>query len=285
MKAYLAMKRALSVFVALVLLPGCAYLKDFLSLAEQAGFQQPNFVFKNAALSNISLGGLTLDTVWQLDNPNDLGATLASIDYALFIEDKQVVAGYPQTGVQVPARGSTQLHFPANIKFTDIAQVVEVFLNKDQAKWRAEGSIGVNTPIGIVKLPLSKEDFFEVPKVPQIAFGNPRVSGLSFSGATIEFPLTVTNRNTYALPIGNITGAVAIAGNRVGTLSTGALGDMQGKGAHQVSLPLTVSFLSAAGAVVNAIQGGNAQVSFDAQVQSGQTTSPLKVDQLLTFIR
>jgi hypothetical protein len=60
---------------------------------------------------------------------------------------------------------------------------------------------------------------------------------------------------------------------------------MQGKGAHQAALPITINFLSAAGAVVNAVRGGNAQVTFNAQVQSGQQAVPLKVDQLLTFIR
>jgi LEA14-like dessication related protein len=286
MTGELAMKRILVLVALAVVLPGCAYLSEFLKLAQSSGaFTQPTFTFKNAALADISLGGLTLDTVWELGNPNDIGISLASIDYALFIEDKQVVAGYPQKGLSIPARGSTQLHFPANIKFTDVAQVVEVFLNKDTAKWRAEGSVGVDTPIGVVKLPLMREDQFEVPKVPQVVFANPKVTGISLSGATIEFPMTVTNRNTYALPIGGVTGNLAIAGSNVGTISTGNLGAMQGKGAHQAALPITINFLSAAGAVVNAVRGGNAQVTFNAQVQSGQQAVPLKVDQLLTFIR
>ena len=50
-------------------------------------------------------------------------------------------------------------------------------------------------------------------------------------------------------------------------------------------MPLTVSFTSAAGAVVNAIRGGNSQVTFNAQLQSGGQTLPLKVDQLVNFIR
>jgi hypothetical protein len=78
---------------------------------------------------------------------------------------------------------------------------------------------------------------------------------------------------------------VAIAGSNVGTLSTGTIGSMEGKGAHQVSLPLNVSFLSAAGAVVNAIRGGSAPVTFNASVQSGQQQMPIKVDQLLNFVQ
>lgn len=277
------MKRLLPVLAlsAALVLSGCKLLQDFF----KAAFKQPVFTFKNVALNDISLGGLTLDTVWQLDNPNSVGISLATVDYALFIDQKQVLAGAPKTGLQIAPNGSSDLHFPAGIKFTDLVAVVDTFLTKDTAAWRAEGSLGVQTPIGVIKLPLAKDGQFEVPKVPLVAFGNPRVSNLTLQGATIEFPLTVTNRNTYALPIGNVTGTVSLAGAPLGTLSTGNLGAMDGKGAKQVALPLTVNFFSAGMAVARAVQGQNAQVSFNAQVQSGATALPIRVDQLVNLVR
>lgn len=274
------MKRALLVAACLSVFSGCAYLQQFL----QAAFREPTFTFKNMVLNDVSLGGLSLDTVWDLNNPNNVGISLAAVDYALFIENKQVVAGHPENGLQLAANGSSELHFPANIKFQDVAGVVETFLTKDLAAWRAEGSIGVQTPIGVLKFPMAKEGQFEVPKLPAIVFGNPRVTNISLSGATVEFPLTVTNKNTYALPLA-VTGNLAVAGSNVGTISTGNLGAMEGKGAKQLAVPLTINFLSAGAAVVNAVRGGNAQVAFNAQVQSGAQTVPLRVDQLVSFVR
>ncbi len=262
-------------------LGGCKALTDFLKTA----FREPTLTFRTVALNDISLGGLTLDTVWALDNPNAVGVSLASVDYALFIEDKQVVAGAPQQGLQIPANGQAELRFPANVKFADVVGVVETFLTKDTARYRAEGSLGVQTPVGVLKLPLVKQGEFEVPKVPQVAFGNPRVSNLTLAGATVEFPLTVTNRNTFPLPVNGVAGTVAVGGANIGTLSTGDLGALDGKGTRQVSLPLQVNFLSAAGAAVQAIRGGNAQVQFNAQLQSGQQRLPIRVDQLVNFIR
>jgi LEA14-like dessication related protein len=163
--------------------------------------------------------------------------------------------------------------------------VVEVFLTKDVAQWRAEGAIGVQTPIGILKFPLMKQGDFEVPKIPLVAFANPRVTTLSLTGATIEFPLTVTNRNTYALPINGLTGAVSIAGTNVGTLSTGDLGNFQGKGSRNVSLPVQVNFFNAAGAVVNAARGGQSNVQLNANLVSGRQQVPIRVDQLVNFLR
>ena len=278
------MKRLFVIVLGLSVFSGCAYLQQFLGAAEGAGFNQPSFSFRNLVLTDASLGGLNLDTVWDLNNPNPVGISLASVDYALFIEGKQVVAGAPQNGLQLVANGSSELHFPAAVKFSDVVAIIETFLTKDTASWRAEGSLGVQTPIGVLSFPIAKEGQFEVPKLPGIVFGDPKVTSLGIQGATVEFPLTVTNKNTYALPIA-VTGGLAIAGSTVGTLSTGNLGAMEGKSTKQLALPLTISFLGAAGAAINAVRGGNAQVTFNAQVTSGAQAVPLKIDQLVNFIR
>jgi len=273
------MKRR-SLLLAMVLLSGCAALTEFLKSA----FKPPSFSFKRLGLNDLSLGGLTLDTVWALGNPNSVGISLASVDYALFIEEKQVVAGAPKQGLQIAPNASTDLHFPASFKFQDVVAVVETFLNKDFAAY-PEGALGVQTPIGVIRLPIVKSGEFEVPKIPNIVFANPKVSNLSLQGVTIEFPLTVTNRNTFALPVSAVTGSLNLAGSNVGTLSTGDLGALDGKGTRVVTLPLTVNFLSAGMGIFNAVQKGNAQVQFNAKLQSGAIELPLNVQQLVTFSR
>ncbi|MBL8923248.1 MAG: LEA type 2 family protein [Myxococcaceae bacterium] len=260
---------------------GCAFLKQFLATA----FQRPSFNFKNLGLTDISLGGLTLDTIWELRNPNNIGISLASVEYALAVEQKQVIAGAPPQGLQIAPNSASDLHFPANVRFQDLVAVVETFLNKDSASYQASGAIGVNTPIGVIRLPLATEGQFEVPKVPLVQFGNPRVTNVSFSGATVEFPLAVTNRNTYALPITGVSGALSLAGANIGTLSTGDLGNMEGRGVKNVSLPLTVNFLQAASAATVIARGGNAQVAFNAQVQSGGLGLPVNVNQLVNLLK
>ena len=275
------MKRLLPFVAASILLSGCALLSELLTEV----FQKPNFHFKNVALHSASLAGINLDTVWQLDNPNTVGLSLAAVDYALFIDDKQVVAGTPQKGLQIPAKGSTELTFPAEIKFLDIVPAIEALLTKDSATWKVEGSIGLQTPIGIVSFPLAVQDVFETPKLPAVQFANPKVGNITLQGATVEFPLSVTNRSSFPLGINEIVGTVSIAGQSVGTLSTGTLGQLDGKGTRQVTLPLTINFFSAGSAAVNAIKGGNANLKFDATVQSGGAAVPLKLDQLVSFVR
>src|SRR3982751_1576585 len=84
---------------------GCAALSKLLSDA----FQQPTFSFKQVQLLDVSLGGATVNLVYTLHNPNPVGLSLAEVDYALFIEGKQLVAGRPPNGLTIPESGQADL--------------------------------------------------------------------------------------------------------------------------------------------------------------------------------
>lgn len=276
----MALKQAVTI-ICVASLSSCALLTD---LAKSA-FQKPTVRLKQAQPKDLSLSGMTLDTVWVVDNPNPVGLTLARSDYALFIDDKQVVAGQPPNGISLPAQGRGQLVFPAQVKFADLVPVVQTFLTKDRATYRVEGTVGINTPLGVLSFPLQAQGDFEVPKVPQVQLQNPKVASLSLTGATIEFPMVVTNRNSFALPVSGLSGSLYIGSSAVGTVSTGDLGQLGGNATKQVSLPLTVNFLQGASAALSAIQSGRANVRFVAQMQSGGIASPIDVTQALQFIK
>ncbi|GMU07190.1 MULTISPECIES: LEA type 2 family protein [Corallococcus] len=276
-------KRAFLVLFALSLttLSGCAALQSLLNGA----FKKPTLKFKTARLSSASLSDATVDLVYELDNPNSLGLKLASVDYAFFVEGKQLVAGKPREGLNLKSNSKSQIVFPANVKFADIAPVVTTFLNKDVAAFKAQGSLGIQTPLGVLKFPLEKEGTFPVPKIPQVQFQAPRITHITISGATVEFPLAITNRNAFPLPVAGITGALKVAGANVGNLSTGNLGMLDGSGTKQVTLPLTINFASAASAAMALRSGGNAQVSLTGNLTSDAQSVPLNLSQLVNFTK
>jgi LEA14-like dessication related protein len=272
------MKRSLLVLLALsfVTFSGCATLQKL--------FKKPTVTFKTARLSSASLSDATVDVVYEVRNPNTFGLSLSKVDYAFFVEGKQVVAGSPRKGLTLKARDSNELVFPANVKFADIVPVVETFLNKDQAAFRVQGSVGIETPIGVLPFSLDHEGIFPVPKIPNVQFESPRIANLTFSGATVEFPLTITNRNSFPLPISGLAGDLKVAGANVGTLSTGDLGMLEGGATRQVTLPLQINFARAASAAT-ALRSGNAQVSLSGRLTSGSGNVPLNIGQLLQFRR
>ncbi len=259
---------------------GCAVLQNLLSSA----FKRPTFQFKTMQLLDVSLAGATVNLLYVVDNPNPLGLSLAEVDYALFVEDKQVVAGKPPTGLTIPAQRTAELAFPAGVKFQELAPVVTTFLTKDRARYRAEGHIGLKTPIGVITFPMSQSGEFEVPKVPTVQLKPPRISNLSLSGLTLELPVALTNRNSFELPVAGLSGSLQISGVSVGTVSTGNLGALAGNATREVSIPLTLNLANAPAAVA-ALRGGQARFSLAGQLDSGGMGIPINLSEMLAVHR
>lgn len=258
---------------------GCASLLQMLRQV----FQEPSLRFKSANVGDLTLTDATVNLTWELENPNPVGLSLASLSYGLFVEGNQVVAGAPPLGLTINPGGKSELVFPAKVRFQDLAPVITTFLQKDTASYRAEGTIGVQVGQQTFPLPLSYEGSFEVPKIPEVALKTPKITQITFTGATVEFPLSIKNLNSYGLPIGNLVGAISIAGSKVGTLSAQNLG-LDPAGTREITLPLTIQFAQA-GAAALALRSGSATVAFDGSLTSGGGSIPLKFQQNLNFQR
>ena len=263
-----------------LLLCGCALLRDL----AQATFQNPTLTFKDAKLGDASLGGATVNLTYVLENPNPIGLSLAEVGYAFSVEGKQVVAGAPAKGLTIPASGRTELVFPASVKFAELAPALVTFLKKDSAAYRAEGFLGIQTPVGVIRVPLAKEGTFEVPKLPKVELGAPRITDVSFSGAKVQLPLSLTNRNGFALPIGGLDGAIQMGGATLGTVSTGDMGSVGTGETKQLTLPLTLRFQNALSGL-SSVTGGPVTLAFNGNLKSGPVSIPLNFSQTVTFQR
>lgn len=261
-----------------LLASGCSFLSQLL----RSAFVPPEVQFKGVTLGAVTLGDATLNLTWEVRNPNPVGVSLASLEYAFSVEGKQVVAGKPANGLRIPSQGTAELSFPATVRFQDIAPVLQTFLEKDYATYRAQGSVGLETPVGVVTLPLQYEGQFEVPKAPRVEFLPPRIQNVTLMSATVEFPLNVTSRNSYVLPV-RTSGGVEIAGARVGELAAD-LSQVQPRATQRISVPLTIYFAQAAQAAL-ALRSGSATVGFNGTLQSGPASVPLQFQQTLTFQR
>jgi len=265
---------------SLLLLTSCAALKNLLSGA----FTKPTLTFKRADLANVSLSGATVNLIYELHNPNSIGISLASVDYLFKVEGHQVAAGKPPNGFKVAANGTSQVVFPAQVKFADLGSVLQVFLKKSAANYEASGHVGVDTPIGVLSFPLEKKGTFPVPKVPAVVFGSPKVTQLSLSGATFSIPLAVTNHNPFPLPVGEVAGNLKIGGVSVGQITSGGLGSLTSNQTRTVSLPVSVNFASAGMGLFNVLKGGSHPVQFSGGLQSGGAEVPVSTSQVLKIL-
>src|SRR4051812_14953016 len=104
------------------------------------------------------------------------------------IGGKQLFAGKPPAAIHIPANAADDVALPASVKFADIAGSIADFLRKEQASYRAEGHIGVDTPIGIAALPFQKEGTVPLPKLPDVSLGTPKIGQLGLTSARIDVP-------------------------------------------------------------------------------------------------
>jgi LEA14-like dessication related protein len=273
----------MKVFRALVALSlfaicGCSWLRQMAA----SGFQKPSLAFKDASLSDVTLGGATVNLIFTVTNPNDAALSLAETDYKLSLDGKQVVGGKPPAGIRIPAKGSSDITLPASVKFADLAGSIAEFWRKEQANYRAEGHIGVDTPIGIAALPFEKEGTVPLPKLPDISLGTPKIGQLGLTSARIDIPLVFANQNPFALPLGSVSGALRIAGADVGEIGAQPVGRVDAKGAKTVTLPVTIRF-SQAMAAARAIQEGRAHVALDGQLAAEGAALPFHVEHDVEF--
>src|SRR2546423_15629072 len=144
------MKRRLALLCAAALC-ACSLLRGV------ADFREPSVSFKDASLSDVTLGGATVNLTLTVHNPNAQGLSLAETDYKLSVAGKQLVAGKPAAGLRIPGGGSSGVVLPAQIRFADVADSIAAVLRQEQLPYRAEGHIGMSTPIGFLPNAVSRE--------------------------------------------------------------------------------------------------------------------------------
>ena len=260
----------------LCLLPlviGCALLRSAVS----STFDKPTLTFREARLPSVDLDGAELDLVFLVTNPNSMGLDLTQASYVLEVEGHQVVAGAPQNGLVIPGHATTEVTFPAHIRWLEIAPALEALFAQDEVHYKASGQIGIDSPIGLLQLPVEHEGTFASPKMPRFDVGSPRITGLTLTGARLSVPLKIQNLNSFPLPLGGILGNVAIAGANVGHIALPESAPVAAGKEATINLPLEVNFLSAGSAAAQAIRTGVAEVKIDATLNAAGATLPFKV--------
>lgn len=257
---------------------GCALLRGL------GGFRRPTLSFQRVQVKDASFGGATLELHYNLNNGNAFPMPLAGTRYRLSVEGKQIFAGQSAGGSSVPAHGNRALVFPLQLRFSELTLPLQEILRRDRLPYRAEGELRFDTGAGAVTLPWSRAGELEVPKLPELTVGEPRVEGIDAGGMVLELPLRLQNRNSYPLPIANLAGGLRIDGTDVGTVATDKFSVLEPGGQREISLPLTIQAKGVA-AVMTALRRGRGRLSLEGSMRSGVTALPFEWEALRQFRR
>lgn len=242
----------------------------------QGIIEKPHLSLAGMSVTEVSLTGMAMGFDVEVENPNPFGLSLSSLGYDLKVEGRQVATGTNKTGLEVPSKGKGTVRLPVAFRFKDVAETVHALFTKNEAAFGLDTKLGFSTPAGEVVAPLGVQGKVPLPKLPQVSIGQARVSRVDFRGAAMEVGLGLKNPNTFPLPLGKLAYRVLIDGTSVAQGDV-AGGNLTSGGASELTIPVQVSFLDAAPALITALQKGKASVKLDGDLDFGGGKMPLSL--------
>jgi LEA14-like dessication related protein len=261
------------------LLAGCAGLQD---LARSA-FQEPRLDFRSASVDALDLEGATVGLHVDLTNPNGFGLDVARVAWAFDAEGTRVASGDMPGGLAIPARGVAPLLIPVRVRFRDVPGIVGLFTQrKDALHYKVAGRVGVNTPIGVVQLPVGHKGALPLPRPPSFSIEGVSLRGASMRDVAFDVRLGVKNPNAFPIPAGRLAWTLALGGGAPVARAEGApLAAVAGGGRGELVIPVRLDLVSAGKAAADLARGADVRVRVAGTANVAGIPVPLDLDRVV----
>ena len=159
----------LMALIATMGLNGCAYVK-----ALNNKMKTPKVNFQNVELREATADGIKLDFLFEVNNPNPLGAKITALTYDLKLNGSRIAKGKTKEAIEVGPQGRSDVRFPFELKFQDLVSTIKTLMGaRDKIKYKLDVVVSVDTPIGEIEVKRSAVGEFPVPR--------PKLTGTGFS--------------------------------------------------------------------------------------------------------
>jgi LEA14-like dessication related protein len=252
-----------------LLLGGCASVQRLAA----AAFTPPRLHLERARVAEVDLEGAAVVLDLTIENPNDLALRVARASWRLQVEGAQVSEGQLPGGLALPARGTAPFALTVRIRWADLTRLAEQLRHQATVAYRIDGTVGVETPLGVLSPSFKHQGQVPVPRLPALRLAGVSADMHSLTNLELELALEVENPNAFPLPgavlrFDLLVNGVVVASGREVTLSP-----LRAGGETRLKLPIGVSLLGA-GRAAASIHGG-AEVRLRGTVQAGGLEAPL----------
>lgn len=106
----------------------------------------------------LSASAIDFDFNLGVDNPNRVGLKLDRVDFNLLINDRQILQGFSDQRITVPAQGYGDVRLRARMGYESARSIfreVAEIIQGNRARYAIEGNAYYDTPVGRVKFPVS----------------------------------------------------------------------------------------------------------------------------------
>lgn len=258
-----------ALIAALILsMSSCAVLKE---LGIDVNQYRPRVQFSGLKMRGIDWNKVDLDFNFRIDNPNPLNVKMDAFSWALDLAGTRALDGNNNSGIALKANGSSTFTLPVSLTFARIFQLAGALNGKDQVPFRLAGDFGFQTPVGMVRVPYSKQGEVPVLHKPKISLAGVRKGKVNLLGgnATMFIDLNVANSGGgSAMNFSGFNYAVKIAGRSAVSGIVNNLANVGGGAVQKVSLPVNLNLAALGMSVVQALSGGGRlPIALDAQMK------------------
>jgi LEA14-like dessication related protein len=228
----------------------------------------PIVTFRSATLGAAGFEGVTVDVALDVENPNPFALPVVRVAHALTVDGVPAFSGQSPATAAVASRGTYPVIVPVYLPYGRIPDIGAKVAAGQPLAYRATGSVGFQTPAGIMDLPIAWEGTMPVPRPPQFSFEGIDVGGLGALALKFDVKMRVVNPNAFPLPPGRLGHRLAVADAPV------ASGDQKvppvgAGGTATFAIPAQVNIVGAGAGVVKgvwtALQGAEVPVAMEGQ--------------------
>ncbi len=222
-------------------LTGCSLIK---SLIGEGGLQKPTVRFEGARLTGLSFDAADLIFSLNVNNPNNLGARLESFDYSLDIDQTAFLKGTQEKGLDIPAKGGSQIDLPLTIRYVDLYKTYKNLTSRDSSDYTLKCTFAFRVPVlGIVQVPVQKSGGLPLLKIPKVQLRSLKLNHLGFDGADLQLQVEINNPNSLAFTMNDLDYHFSVNGKEWANGKTAAGQALQKNGAQVLTIPLSLNFL------------------------------------------
>ena len=148
------------VFAVAVGASGCALVN-----AISQSVTTPKVTFKTAELREVTLQGVSLDFLFEVQNPNAVGAEISSLAYDLRLNGSRFAKGTTKEALRVEPHGTSDVRFPFEINFQELGRTMSSLLGgQSTVKYELDVALTFDTSIGRIEVKRSADGEIEIPK-------------------------------------------------------------------------------------------------------------------------
>jgi len=234
----------------------------------------PSVAFDRLDLRSISWSGVETDFVFAINNPSPVEMEIARFDYTLELNGEQWASGRSINALEVSAVDQSEMILPVNVGFQELYAAIGSDEASDTVPYGISGSIGFDTPSGVVDLPFSHEGVFPALRTPTIRPVGLRIDDLYVLGGEVDLTVEMEAENEHAstLHFEDFRYKITMSDTEVIGGFMDELGAVDGAGTETFELPIQLDLLDLGSVVYGALVGGEGEVDVGLDVSANVVT-------------